>query len=289
MWPPKGSSWRRPPEEMARLEKEDRIWWGKEGKSTFPMEKKFLSEVKDGVVNQTWWPYQFGGSTRNASSEMKLIFDGVKEFDTPKPLLLMERILQLATDESSIVLDSFAGSGTTAHAVMKLNAQDGGNRRFILVETMDYAESITAERMRRVIAGFGEGQKATPGLGGGFDYYTVGEPIFLDTDTLNEAVGVDAIRQYVAYSEGVPQEHRTGRDNPYTPYLLGLNRETAWVFNYEPTQATSLDLDFLATLKFGSEKPETAIIYADRCLLSKEFMVKHNIIFKKIPRDITRF
>jgi adenine-specific DNA-methyltransferase len=289
VWPPKGSSWRRPPEEMSRLEKEDRIWWGKEGKSTFPMEKKFLSEVKDGVVNQTWWPYQFGGSTRNASSEMKLIFDGVKEFDTPKPLLLMERILQLATDESSIVLDSFAGSGTTAHAVLKLNAQDGGNRRFILVETMDYAESITAERMRRAITGFGKDQKATPGLGGGFDYYTVGEPIFLDADTLNEAVGVDAIRRYVAYSEGVPPEHRMGRENPYTPYLIGLNRETAWIFNYEPNQATSLDLSFLATLKFGSEKPETAIIYADRCLLSKEFMVKHNIIFKKIPRDITRF
>jgi adenine-specific DNA-methyltransferase len=117
----------------------------------------------------------------------------------------------------------------------------------------------------------------------------VGEPIFLDPETLNEAVGVDAIRSYVAYSEGIPDDERVSADNPYSAYLLGLNRDTAWVFNYEPSQATSLDLDFLSTLKFGDAKPGTAIIYADRCLLTRAFMVKHGIIFKKIPRDITRF
>jgi adenine-specific DNA-methyltransferase len=204
---------------------------------------------------------------------------------------LIDRVLKIASDKDSIILDSFAGSGTTGHAVLKLNAADGGRRRFILIETEDYADRITAERVRRVASGYGEGQKAVQGLGGGFDYYTVGEPIFLPDDNLNEAVGAEAIRGYVAYSEGIAE--RTSTDNPHSPYLLGLNRETAWLFHYEPDRATSLDMDFLSTLRFGGAtgagKPATFIIYADRCLLSKEFMSRHGVIFKKIPRDITRF
>ena len=152
--PPKGSSWRRPPAKMKWLEKEKRIWWGVEGDAEFPMEKKFLSEAKAGVVNQTWWPYEFAGSTRNAGAELKAIFDGEKPFDTPKPTMLLERILQMATDESSTILDSFAGSGTTAHAVLALNRRDDGDRRFILVEGEDYADTLTAERVRRVINGY---------------------------------------------------------------------------------------------------------------------------------------
>lgn len=210
-------------------------------------------------------------------------------FSYPKPVDLISYLISMIPDDDFLVLDSFAGSGTTAHAVLKLNAQDKGTRRFILIETLDYAETLTAERVRRVISGYDERGKATQRLEGDFDFYTIGEPIFLDNETLNEAVGVDAIRAYVAYSEGIKKEDFMPVDNPYTPYLLGLNRDTGWIFHYEPLQATSLDLDFLATLKFGEAKPDTAIIYADRCLLSKTFMVKHGIIFKKIPRDITRF
>ena len=143
------------------------------------------------------------------------------------------------------------------------------------------------------MSGYGDASKATDGLGGGFDYYTVGEPMFLPDENLNEAVGAEAIRAYVAYSEGIPTDDQTTAENPHSPYLLGLNRETAWIFHYEPDTATSLDMDFLAGLRFGGStragKPGTVIIYADRCLLSVAFMAKHGIIFKKIPRDITRF
>ena len=152
--PPKGSSWRRPPAKMQWLEKENRIWWGKNGDSDFPMEKKFLSEAKAGVVNQTWWPYEFAGSTRNAGAELKEIFGGEKTFETPKPTQLLGRIIELGSDETSIILDSFGGSGTTADAVLKANANDGGNRKFILVECEDYADHITAERVRRVMNGY---------------------------------------------------------------------------------------------------------------------------------------
>lgn len=154
VWPPKGSSWRRPPKKMKWLQEDKRIWWGKSGDSDFPMEKKFLTEAKAGVVNQTWWPYQFAGSTRNSGAELKELFDGEKSFPTPKPRLLIERILELVADDGALVLDSFAGSGTTAHAVLTTNQRDGGNRRFILVEGEDYADTLTAERVRRAIKGY---------------------------------------------------------------------------------------------------------------------------------------
>ena len=289
--PPKGSSWRRPPDEMQRLMNEERIWWGKAGDSSFPMEKKFLSEVKDGVVNQTWWPYQFAGSTRNASSEMKAIFDGSKEFETPKPIQHLERVLQMVCRTDSIVLDSFAGSGTTAHAVLKLNAQDGGNRRFILCEMMDYAETITAERVRRVMNGYGEGSKAVAGTGGGFSYYTVGAALFKEDKNLNEDVGEVAIRDYVAYTESIPSSQQSGTQNPVSRFMLGASETALWLFYYERERVTTLNLEFLASLNIKAlkKRPEHFIVYADKCALEKAFLTKHGITFKRIPRDITRF
>ena len=108
----------------------------------------------------------------------------------------VEYILEQATDKDSIVLDSFAGSGTTAHAVLNLNAHDGGNRKFILVEMENYADTITAERVRRVIQGYGQ----TAGTGGSFDFYEVGEPLMIH-DNLNENIDVEKIRAYIWYTE----------------------------------------------------------------------------------------
>jgi adenine-specific DNA-methyltransferase len=238
--------------------------------------KKLLKLEKAG----TYWD---GFPLNNLTKE-----GGVQFPNGKKPSLLIEKILNLATNPSSIVLDSFAGSGTTAHAVLKLNAQDGGNRRFILCEMMDYAETITAERVRRVMAGYGEGNKTTAGLGGAFSYYTVGEPLFLPDGNLNEAVGVQVIRDYVAYTENIPQESRTTMDNPVSPYLLGQTPEAAWLFHYEPNRVTLLDMAFLENLQFGGKRPPMTLVYADACLLQAEFMQRYGLIFKKIPRDITR-
>lgn len=229
---------------------------------------------------------------KQAQSSVKIlrqIFDGKKVFANPKDHEVLARLIRYVAPADALILDSFAGSGTTAHAVLEANRLDNGNRRFILIETMDYAETITAERVRRVMNGYGKGSKAIEGLGGGFDYYTIGAPIFNEDETLNEAVGIDAIRNYVAHSEGIPFEYRVEQENSYSQYLLGLNTESAWIFYYEADEATCLDLDFLGSLKLGGNKPTTAIIYADKCLLTKDFMAKHGIIFKKIPRDITRF
>ena len=176
--PPKGSSWRRPPESMKQLASEGRIWWGKSGDAEFPVEKKFLSEVKAGVVNQTWWPYEFAGSTRNASAEMKALFEGHKTFETPKPERLIFRVLELATDAGDWVLDSFAGSGTTGAVAHKMG------RRWIMVELGEQCQTHIIPRLKKVVDG-----KDSCGVtdvtewkgGGGFRYYRLA-PSLLEKD-----------------------------------------------------------------------------------------------------------
>ena len=131
--------------------------------------KTYLDSV-DGPPPTNLWQYADVGHTDEAAKMLKAIFKGNATFDTPKPPRLIERILQIAGDKDTLILDSFAGSGTTAHAVLNMNKADGGNRRFILVEMMDYTESITAERVKRVIDGYGEGKNAVEGTRGGFGF-----------------------------------------------------------------------------------------------------------------------
>lgn len=213
------------------------------------------------------------------------IFPGLNKNDFPQPKSVdfVKELINTITDNDSIILDSFAGSGTTAHAVLNLNNQDGGNRKFILVEMEDYAENITAERVKRVINGYGGDKKAVEGTGGSFDYYELGLPLFLENDVLNEEIGLEKIREYVWFSETRSSYLKT---NEKEEYLLGLANSTAYYFYYFKDQFTTLDDSFLRTLK---TKAEQYIIYADNCVLDNELMQKYHIIFKKIPRDITRF
>lgn len=154
--PPGGNYWRVSETKFKQMDCDGRIWWGEDGNNV-PSIKRFLSEVKAGRVPQTLWDYDEVGHTQDAKKELLEILDFASSdavFVTPKPVALLSRVLDLATDEHSIVLDSFAGSATTAHAVLATNARDDGNRRFILVECEDYADSLTAERVRRVIDGY---------------------------------------------------------------------------------------------------------------------------------------
>ena len=243
------------------------------------------------LVPRTLWKKEFVGSNRSSKNEQRAIFSDIASFDTPKPSALIERVLQIATTSTDIVLDSFAGSATTAHAVLKLNAQDGGNRRFILTEMMDYAETITAERVRRVMTGYGEGNKAVAGLGGSFDYYTVGERLLQDDGLLNPAVGLASIRDYVAWTEGIPiglcapMTPTTSEGNASSSYWLGEALGLGIFFAWEDDRVTTLDLSQLTQLV---KKSGRYLIYADQCALGTDFMRRHNIVYKKIPRDITR-
>ena len=179
------------------------------------------------------------GHTDEAAKTLKAIFEGQATFDTPKPPRLIERILQIAGDSETLILDSFAGSGTTAHAVLNMNKADGGNRKFILVEMMDYADSITAERVKRVIDGYGEDKKAVEGTGGNFSYYELGPVLMLPDGNLNEEVGVQKIREYVYYME--TKEPLPAKQPADESYFMGLCRNTAYYFYYERESVTTLD------------------------------------------------
>lgn len=152
IYPPSGRCWAFAEKTMLSMIADNRIWFGKTGNSQ-PRQKRFLSEM-DGAMAWTWWSNTEVGHNQEATKELNNIMGQADVFDTPKPTRLIERILQIATGPNDIILDSFAGSGTTAHAVLNLNKADGGKRRFILVEMEDYADSITAERVKRVIQGY---------------------------------------------------------------------------------------------------------------------------------------
>ncbi|WP_218128409.1 site-specific DNA-methyltransferase [Rhodospira trueperi] len=150
--PPEGRCWSMIEREYKVLLAKGRIWFGADQMGQ-PNVIRYVDEV-EGFVPWTWWPSDEVGHTDESKKEMHAYFGREDAFDTPKPFRLLRRIVQIATDKDALVLDSFAGSGTTAHAVLEANKRDGGNRRFILVEMEDYADRLTAERVRRVIRGY---------------------------------------------------------------------------------------------------------------------------------------
>lgn len=226
-------------------------------------------------------------STKTGSDELKKIFE-VSPFDFPKPSDLIKYFVELGSKPGDIVLDSFGGSGTTGHAVLKANI-DSGIRNFILIqmneinkkgEEVNVCQTITAERIKRVIQGYSD----VEGIDGAFDYYVLGKPLFKKDGNLNEAVGEDNIRNYIYYTETkLPLTKERTKNNWY---LLDNLNQTGYYFYYEKDKLTTLDLESLSIVK---EKSEQYLIYADNCLLDKDYMLQHNIIFKKIPRDIKRF
>lgn len=340
-YPPEGRCWGISETTYMDLLEKGRIYFGKDGNAQ-PNIIRYLSEV-DGVVPWTWLPHEEVGNTDAAKKEIYSILGKDVDFDTPKPTSLILRLLQIATKDNSLILDSFAGSGSTGHAVLKLNQLDDGKRQFILIELMDYAETITAERIKRAIGGYSYkgkieeeiySKKLTPtnlikgmdlmeqaknaieenkdkydkigkptikdnclkvigtkvftdrmeGLGGAFDYYELGAPLFNEDDTLNEEVGEKRIREYIYYTE--TREYLTREQSEEYPYLLDYHDGTGYFFYYKKNEQTTLSHD---TLNIVPERADYYVIYADTCTISREQLAKMNISFKKIPRDINRF
>ena len=283
-----------------------------------PMYKRYLCDLRTDINPLSSWLSNdaYGiGLNSEGTKIIQSIFDR-KVFDYPKPISLLTTIISQASSGNDIILDSFAGSGTTAHAVLNLNKQDGGNRKFILVEMEDYAETITAERVKRVMKRMSESElkneqnslyldnQTNTNLA--FDYYELGEPLFLEDGNLNESVGIVKIRSYIWYTEtqqslnhdlfdlhdkddlkiNTNKDKQTNHQNYSLDSFLGKHNDTAYYFHYLKDEVTTLNHAFLSTMK---TKAEQYVIYADNCVLTKAFMTKHHIIFKKIPRDITRF
>ncbi len=151
--PPPGRYWAISKEKMEELEADKRIWWGAKGDGV-PRSKIFLSEVRQGVVPQTIWHHEQAGNNQDAKRELVRLMnfeDASELFTTPKPVKLLERVLQLSTNKNSIAMDFFAGSGTTGHAVIDLNREDGGDRRYVLVEMGEYFDTVLKPRILKVI------------------------------------------------------------------------------------------------------------------------------------------
>jgi DNA modification methylase len=239
----------------------------------------FVRKNENGVI-QYYVPPQTGKLL--SDNWMDILLSGsFAGFDTEKNVLLIQRIIDWIVRPGEIVLDSFAGSGTTAHAVLNMNKADGGNRKFICIEMMDYADTITAERVKRVINGYGEGKKTVDGTGGSFSYYELGEPLLVD-DKLNNAVSTEKIREYIYYMETKQALPEASADEPM---LLGVYHGAAYYFNYEKDASTTLNAAFLKSIK---TQAEAYVIYADTCVLSENKLQQFHITFKKIPRDIAR-
>lgn len=239
----------------------------------------FVRKNENGVI-QYYVPPQTGKLL--SDNWMDILLSGsFAGFDTEKNVLLIQRIIDWIVRPGEIVLDSFAGSGTTAHAVLNMNKADGGNRKFICIEMMDYADTITAERVKRVINGYGEGKKAVDGTGGSFSYYELGEPLLVD-DKLNNAVSTEKIREYIYYMETKQALPEAAAEEPM---LLGVYHGAAYYFNYEKDASTTLNAAFLKSIK---TQAEAYVIYADTCVLSENKLQQFHITFKKIPRDIAR-
>ncbi len=176
--------------------RENRLWWGVNGNLRYPRLKNFLSESKEkGIVPIDLMLADIAGTTDEGTKQLQAIFQSTAlEFNNPKPTKLIENFIEIAEGASSnadaIILDSFAGSGTTAQAVLTLNKEDSGNRKFILVECEDYADTITAERVRRVINGVpnAKDESLREGLGGSFTYCTLGKPIEVEGMLTGEAL-----------------------------------------------------------------------------------------------------
>jgi len=243
-------------------------------------------------------------TNESASNDLENLL-GKKVFNYPKPVSLVRHLINFCTSNDDIILDSFAGSGTTAQAVLELNKQDGGRRRFVLVEMeSEIARGITAERVRRVAAGYTDAKgKQVEGTGGGFRFMRLGETLFDENGEITPSVRFGELAQYVFFHEtGVPFQERATQAN--TP-LLGVASGKAVYLLYNgilkdktPHGGNALTRETLAllekpTVPQSEDKSETEhetplerVVYGTSCRLSPQTLAAEGIVFKQIPYSL---
>jgi len=288
--PPSGTYWRVSEDNFWKADSAKKIWWGKE-QNNLPRVKEYLKDVKAGVVPATWWPYQYAGSNSGAKTTLRQIMGDADVFVTPKPVELVRRILELASDKDSIILDSFAGSGTTAHAVLAFNKEDGGNRKFVLVqqpfetkenerEKFNLCQRITAERVRRVIKGYfyttSRGKKEkVEGLGAYFSYSKLGAALFGEYRDLGKKLpAYDELAKYIFYTETSRDFDKKAQD-PKTG-KIGEFRKTSYYLLYTANKKEdqALDLEWLKSLE-KSEKNRNLVVYCEKIWIHRDDLAKY--------------
>jgi site-specific DNA-methyltransferase (adenine-specific)/adenine-specific DNA-methyltransferase len=288
--PPEGRCWSTIESELNKLREAGRIWFGKDGKSQ-PGLIRYLTEV-EGLVPWTWWTHDEVGHTDEARKEIQSILLTQTAFDTPKPTRLIERIAQIASNPGDLILDSFMGSGTTAHAVLKLNAAqpDQPPRRFIGIEMEPaIAKDVTSERIRRVAEGYTNAKGETvAGLGGGFRYSRLDAPLFSAVGVINPYVRFAQLARHVYFTETgepLPRERV-----PNTP-LIGVSHGTGVYLLFNGILGDkSRDGGNVLTRAILAQLPPHVgpkVIYAYGCLLGEDRLRSEQITFRQTPYEIT--
>lgn len=275
---PSGKHWAVSETKMQELIKDNRVWFGKNG-DAIPSVKQFLNEVQQGRKASTLFFYQEAGHTDEAKKELIELFEQSDDlFPTPKPTRLIKQILRLSGTKNDIILDSFAGTGTTAQAVLQLNKEDEGNRKFILVEIEpEICKKITSERVKKVIEGYGD----IPGIGGGFQYAVLDKRLFNSDGRINETCTFEELASYVYFTE-TKTILNTKKINKT---LLDVYNDTEYHLIFNGIGKNSLDREFLISL----DRHKNKIIYADKCTLDDSLLEKYNTIFKQIPYEVREF
>jgi adenine-specific DNA-methyltransferase len=280
--PPKGRCWGYSQESIHAMQRENRIWWGPEGKNQ-PRIKRYLLDLKEGVVPTTVWVYQEVGHNQEAKKEMASLLehDASNLFSTPKPERLIQRILVIMTNPGDLLLDSFLGSGTTCAVAHKMG------RRYIGVEMGEHAVTHCVPRLKKVIEGEQGGISNAVNWqgGGGFRFYRLGEPVFDQEGKINKTISFATLAAHVWFSEtGIPLAKRP--DSPW----LGAHNGTGYYLLYNgilgdkrPDGGNVLTGRILQDLPpFDGPK----VVYGETSRLGAERLRGEHIVFKQIPYEI---
>lgn len=270
-----------------KLLEESRIWWPPNPKTGKPRKKRFLSETKVRMPASSFWT-EF--KTFSGARELDDIL-GERVFAFPKPVPVIQRVIDYCSPPGSIVLDSFAGSGTTAHAVLKQNAEDAGNRKFILVEMDEkIARDITVERVRRVAQGYKNAKgEDVPGLGGGFQFAHLGKPLFDETGAIRTDVKFPELAEFVFFKETGRPLSKSKQGQRYTPLLGRHDGRAVYLLFNGILGDRSIDGGNVLTGPVLSQLPPhdgPKVIYAAACRLGRARLSSESITFKQTPYDL---
>lgn len=262
------------------LLEDNRIWWPPNPETGKPRKKRFLSETRERMPASSFWP-EF-----RALSGAKEVGDilGERVFAFPKPLGVIQKVIDHCVPPDGIVLDSFAGTGTTAHAMLAQNQMDGGNRRFILVEMEEeICQNVTAQRLKRAIEGYND----VPALGGGFRFCRLGPAVFDETGNIRSGVTFGELAAHVYFAEtGEPLPKRTNSKTP----LLGVHNGKAvyLLFNGILGDRSPRGGNVLtnAVLKSLPDHDGPRVIYGEGCRLGAARLKREGIVFKQIPYGV---
>lgn len=284
--PPEGRCWGMIEKEFEKLRAEGRIYFGKDGKAQ-PSVIRYLSEV-EGFVPWTLWTHDEVGHTDEAKKEIREIFGTQTAFDTPKPTRLIERVVQIATKPGDLVLDSFAGSGTTGHAVLRFNDSPSTRRQFILVEMEDnIARNVTARRLEHAIS-----EATEMASRGGFCFCTLGEPLFDASGNVNDVVTFSDLAAHVFFCDtGSPIPKRASGSSP----LIGTFRDRAIYLLFLPSSFSQpngkagnvLTASMLKSLPLPRPKfAGTRVVYGEGCTVPDDRLAAAGVTFKQVPYQI---